>query len=181
VYKACPWSWFDLSQEELADMAKNCEIRYDIPGYGLEPRLMTDKIAAASNLSADERAVYDQTVRKENDRYMTALRGLYQELTGGDPDNLEPNALFTEILRKSPTVDVVAARKRLAAERAGLAPAPADARGQSVIERLFRLQSSAGPSREQLLAAELGPDKAHQIRQGGWAGGDDAIMYSCDD
>jgi hypothetical protein len=171
----------DLSPGELLDMAKNCEIRFDIPGYGIEPRLMTDRLAATTNLSADERAIYDQTVRKENAQYMTALRALYQELGGGDSENLDPHALMTEILHKSPSSDYEAARKRLAEERAGLVAPPADPRNQSVVERMLRLQSTAGNALEQLLAAELGPDKAHQIRAGGWAGGDDAVLSGCPD
>jgi len=171
----------DLSPEELAAMAKDCEIRFDVPGYGIEPRLMTDKLAAAGKLSADERAIYDQTVRKENDQFMAALRALYQELTGGDAGDMDVHALFMEILQKSPSADVEAARKRLAEERAGLVSPPTDARNQSVSERLFRLETSAGNTLEQLLAAELGPDKAHQIRTSGWAGGDDNILSGCPD
>ena len=171
----------DLSQEELAAMAKDCEIRFDVPGYGIEPRLMTDKLAAAGNLSADDRAIYDQTVRKENDQFMTALRALYQELTGSDAGDMDVHALFMEILQKSPSADVEAAHKRLAEERAGLVAPPTDARNQSVIERMFRLETAAGDTLEQLLAAELGPEKAHQIRTSGWAGGDDNILSGCPD
>jgi hypothetical protein len=50
-----------------------------------------------------------------------------------------------------------------------------------VVDRLFRLQIGAGNTLEQLLAAELGADKAHQIRLAGWPGGDDNILYSCSD
>ncbi len=172
----------DLSQEELAAMVKDCEIRFDVPGYGIEPRLMTDKMVQAMNLSADDRAIYDQTVHKESERYMTALRALYQELGGGDAnDSLDVHALFMEILHKSPSADVEAARKRLAEERAGLAAPPADLSNHTVIERLFRLELSAGSSLEQLLAAQLGPEKAHQIRTSGWAGGDDNILNGCPD
>jgi hypothetical protein len=171
----------DLSHDELTELARNCEIRFDLPGYGIEPRLMDDKLADLDHLSADDRAIYDQTVRKENERYMTALRALYRELGGGDPDNLDARALYMEVLQKSPTADYEAARKRLAEERAGLAAPPADARNQSVVERLLRLQLTAGTGLEQLLAAELGPGKAHQIRQNGWAGGDDSILYGCPD
>jgi hypothetical protein len=171
----------DLAPDELAAMARNCEIRFDLPGYGIEPRQMTDKLAAATNLSADERAIYDQTVRKESAQYMAALRTLYQELVGGDSENLDARALTMEIMQKSPSSDVEAARKRLAQERAGLAAPPAGARNQSVIERMLRLQSAAGATLEQLLAAELGPDKAHQIRAAGWVGGDDSVLYGCPD
>lgn len=171
----------DLSQEELAAMAKDCEIRFDVPGYGIEPRLMTDKLAQAANLSADDRTSYNQTVRKENDQFMAAMRSLYLELTGSDAGDMDVHALFMEILHKSPSADVEVARKRLAEERAGLLPPPADSRNQSVVERLFRLETSAGNTLEQLLAAELGPDKAHQIRTSGWAGGDDNILSGCPD
>jgi hypothetical protein len=171
----------DFSPDELAAMAKNCEIRFDLPGYGIEPRPMTDKLTAASNLSADERAIYDQTVRKESAQYMTALRALYQELVGGDSENLDAYALTAEIRQKSLSSDYQAARKRLAEERAGLAAPPTDTRNQSVIERMLRLQSAAGNTLEQMLAAELGPDKAHQIRATGWAGGDSMILHGCPD
>jgi len=171
----------DLSAEELADMAKDCEIRFDIPGYGIEPRLMTDKLAEADHLSTDDRAIYDQTVRKESERYMTALRGLYRELTGDGGDNLDARALYMEIMHKSPTSDHAAARKRLAEERAGMVAPPTDVTRESVIDRLFRLQIGAGNTLERLLAAELGADKAHQIRLAGWPGGDDNILYSCSD
>jgi hypothetical protein len=174
---------FDLSQDELVAMAKECELRFDIPGYGAEPRLMDDKLAATANLSAADRAIYDQTVRKENEQYMASLRALYQELAGDAGDNLDAVALYMEILHKSPTADYEAARKQLAEERAGMVARPADTtgHGRSVVERMLRLQSSAGNTLEQLLAAQLGPDKAHQIREAGWAGGDDSILYGCPD
>jgi hypothetical protein len=171
----------DFSPDELAAMAKNCEIRFDLPGYGIEPHLMTDRVASADNLSTDERAIYDQTVREENAQHMAALHALYQELVGGDSENLDAGALAGEIMHKSPSSDVQAARKRLAEERAGLAAPPADTRNQSVVERLFRLQSTAGDTLERLIAAKLGPDKAHQIRAAGWVRGDSSILYGCDD
>jgi hypothetical protein len=163
-------------------MAKACEIRYDIPGYGIEPKLMNAKLADAAGLSDADRAIYDQTVRKESQAYMMTLRGLYQEL-GGEGDNLDARALFMEILHKAPSADYEAARKQLAEERASLTPPPADPFGgkRSVVERLLRLQTSIGNTLEQLLAAQLGADKAHQLRQIGWAGGDDAILYGCPD
>ena len=171
----------DIAPEELAAMANHCEIRFDLPGYGVEPHPMTDRAAAAIQLSADQRAIYDRTVRRESAQYMAALRALYQELAGGDSENLDARALMIEIMQKSPSSDVEAARKRLSAERAGMAAPPADTRNQSVVERLFRLQSAAGPSLERMLAAELGPDKARQIRAAGWVGGDDSVLSGCPD
>jgi hypothetical protein len=122
----------DIPPDELAAMARSCEIRFDVPGYGIEPRLMTDRAAAAFHLSADERAIYDQAVRAQNPQYMAALRALYQELVGGDSENLDAPALVVEIMQKSPSSDVQAARKRLAEERGGLAAPPADPRNRSV-------------------------------------------------
>ncbi|HMG23406.1 MAG TPA: hypothetical protein VK607_18860 [Kofleriaceae bacterium] len=172
----------DLSQEELAEMATRCEIRFDIPGYGLEPRTMTDKLAQAEQLSSSDRAVYDRAVRKESERYMTALRALHRELTGGDGgDALDAHALMIEIIQKSPHSDAIEARRRLSGERAGLAAPPADTQGQTVVERLFRLQSAAGDTLERVLATELGPEKAHQIREAGWAGSDTSVIHSCED
>lgn len=174
---------FDLSQDELTAMAKACEIRFDVPGYGVEPRLMDPKLAKAANLSDADRAIYDQTLRKESDQYMTALRALYQELGGDAGDNLNAGALFMEILHKSPSADYEAARKQLAEERAGMIAPPADpsSHSRSVIERMLRLQATAGNSLEQLLAAQLGATKAHEIRQNGWPGGDSSILYGCPD
>ncbi|HEU4733177.1 MAG TPA: hypothetical protein VFT22_35035 [Kofleriaceae bacterium] len=170
---------FGFSREELADMARRCEIRFDRPGYGLEPRLMTDKLAHAAGLSPDEQAAFNQTLRAQNDTYMAALRALYQELTGDPGDNLDTSSLFMEVLRKSPSAEVEAARKRLAEERAGLVPAPADTHDQSVIQRLFRLDIAAGDTLERMLAAELGPERAHQIRTAGWPGGENNSLDGC--
>jgi hypothetical protein len=172
----------DLSQDELVAMAKRCEIRFDIPGYGIEPRMMTDKMASTEQLSSDDRAIYDRSVRQESERYMASLRALYRELTGAEGgDALDAHSLAMEVLQKSPQGDVIAARKRIAEERAGLAAAPADARGQTVIERMFRLQTAAGDTLERMLAADLGADKAHQLRVDSWAGGDTNIIGSCED
>lgn len=173
----------DFSHDELVEMATRCEIRFDIPGYGIEPRAATDQFVHDQELSADDRAIYDRLVRAESDRYMTALRALYREATGSDGDNLDAHALSMEVIQKSPRPDVIAARKRIADERAGLAPPAASGQGanQSVIERMLRLQTAAGDALERMLAAELGPDRAHQIRQAGWAGGDSNVMGSCKD
>jgi hypothetical protein len=170
----------DIAPQDLAEMARNCEIRFDVPGYGIEPAVMTDQRAAIDQLSGDERAIYDRIARQESARYMAALRALYQELVGGDAaETLEAHAIFTEILRKSPGGEVEVARKQLAAERAGLAAAPVDLRNHSVAERMFRLEIDAAGTLEQRLAAELGPARAHQIRLNGWPGGDDAVLYGC--
>lgn len=144
---------------------------------------MDAKLADAAGLSDADRAIYDQTVRTENQHYMSVLRGLYRELGGDGGDNLDARALYMEILHKSPSADYEAARKQLAEERAQLIAPPPDPfdHKRSVIERMLRLQTSAGGSLEQQLAAQLGPDKAHQIRQTGWAGGDDSILYGCPD
>jgi len=172
----------DLSPDELAEMAKRCEIRFDIPGYGLEPHAMTDKLAQAEQLSSSDRAIYDRTVRRESERYMTALRALHRELTGGDGgESLDGSALGIEIIQKSPRGDTIEARRRLSGERAGLAAPPADTQGQSVVERLFRIQLAAGDTLERLLATELGPEKVHQIREAGWAGNDASVLSSCED
>ncbi|HET7500192.1 MAG TPA: hypothetical protein VFK02_04290 [Kofleriaceae bacterium] len=173
------YKMIDFSKEELAEMATRCEIRFDVPGYGNEPRLVTDKLAGATSMSADEQAIFNQTLRAQNDTYMAALRALYRELTGEPGDNLETSALFMEILRKSPSGDVEAARKELAAERAGLVPVPADTHNQSVVQRLFRLDMTAGDALERKLAAELGPERAHQIRAIGWPGGETNSLDGC--
>jgi hypothetical protein len=43
-------------------------------------------------------------------------------------------------------------------------PARSASKDQSVIEQLFRLETAAGNTLEQLLAAELGRDTSHRIR-----------------
>lgn len=84
-------------------------------------------------------------------------------------------------MNKSPPADVEAARKRIAEERAGMVAAPADPRNQSPVERLFRLETTAGDALEQMLAAKLGPDGARQIRSTGWPSGDTAALSGCPD
>ena len=100
--------------------------------YDIEPWLTANRLGEASHLSADDRRGLHRAVRTENDRYMTALRGLYRELTGCDADdNLDARALYMEIMPKLPTCDVEATRRRLTRERTGRVAPPADLRDRA--------------------------------------------------
>ncbi len=58
--------------------------------------------------------------------------------------------------------------QRLANERAGLAPPPAELSKTSPAERLMRAYVQLGDQTEAALAKRLGPERAAAIRGDGW-------------
>jgi hypothetical protein len=103
------------------------------------------------------------------------VRGLYVEVTGdsGGADSLSAQAMGQELQEKAAAGEPDALQRRIAEERAGLAPVPAEAAlaKASPFERYFRALANLGDDAEKALAAVLGGEKAHQLRArgGGWS------------
>jgi hypothetical protein len=174
--------YLNPTKEELAELAKECKLRWDEPKIGINPTTVGPERATEMGLSDDERQAMNRVTAEFNTRLIAELRGLYVELTGdtAGADGLSPGSLIEEIEEKSPHADVQAAYQRLARERAGLQAAPADARGLSPIERLMRLRTGAGDRYEKDLGGALGPELAHRLREdkGGW-GSRHSSSYGC--
>jgi len=154
--------WLNPPPEELDDMAKRCEVRFDMPSVAEdEAPEVTDEASAAMSLSKQERALIDRTLVDLH----AELRDFAQRAAGATLGNPRPPSLeelLTE-LQADPAKGFAQARERLAAERAG-AKAPSAGAPPSAGERLLRLWANMGDDFEDRLAATLGKDRAHELR-----------------
>jgi len=160
----------DFSPEELQWMAKNCQIRYDVPGYTMALGAQLDADDARElHLTDNQLAAVNQVLAAGDNSIIEQMRDLYVELTGDRrvAEALSPHNLQHEIFEKSPPDELHHAFQRLAAERAGLARPPANEAGMSPVERLLRLLERAGDDYQRRLADVLGPDQAASLRRKG--------------
>ena len=166
----------NFTKDELLEMAKNCEIRADMPNFG-EDEHFDPREAEKLGLSPQDMSAYSKVVKAEQERYAAALRGLFQEVMGDRGDNLELRTLLDELEGKLGRKDMTAARARVAQERAGLV-APLDPTQSPPGYRLLKLLTGEGDQFEQALAREMGPEKAHTMRENG--SGSRMIMNGCE-
>lgn len=170
---AKPVNFMEPSREELLEMAKECQLRWDEPGLGLRhPPLPDAKERTKLGITDDEAEVISEVYDSFASRSLEQLRAIYVAATG-DVDNsrvLAPDALKQEILDKSPEDAIKRAYQRVSQERAGLAAPPPDITGMTAAERLVRFNTGLGDAYERALADKLGASRAHQLRasDGGW-------------
>lgn len=157
---------YDLSQEQLVEMAQRCELRWDLPSITLdEPQTVTRSAVDEFGLDGEQVTAVNAVLAKTNQRLLDAVMGLYVEATGDPaPAGFAPDAMFAEIVDKTPRETIKAVFQRLSAERAGLAPPPADPAAGEPIERLLRLVTAAGDQLERELADKVGADVARALR-----------------
>lgn len=137
----------DFTEEELADMAGRCELRWQMPPFFR---------AAQPSFGAG----YERALAAARQRYVTALRQLYVEATGDADGAAHLSArLLADALRQR---DDSAAAAQLANARTG-DPVTLDG---SPYERLLQLQLGAGDDFEHALDEEVGPERAHALRLG---------------
>lgn len=166
-------NFIDPSREELLELAKECQLRWDEPGLGLRhPPLPDDKERAKLGITDDEAEVISEVYESFASQSLERLRAIYVAATG-DVDNsrvLAPDALKQEIIDKSPEDAIKRAYQRVSQERAGLAAPPPDTTGMTPAERLVRFNTGLGDAYERALADKLGASRAHQMRasDGGW-------------
>lgn len=174
-------AFFDPPKEELVEMAKKCELRWDEPPIGLSPYQISPTDAERRGFTEQERLAANQVNVDFNNRVVGELRALYVEVTGdkAGADGLSPNSLMQEIMAKSPDGAISEAYWRISHERAGLM-APGDSKASSPVEGLMRLRSSMGSMYEHDLGAVIGPDRARSLREehGGW-GNRNSSSRSC--
>jgi len=168
--------WLNPAPDELGDMARRCEVRFDMPAITeTQPPAVTDEASAALSLSGRERALVDQTLSDLHAGLRTFAERAFAETAGqsaataaaASAPTLEE--MLTE-LQTRPEGGFEEARAKLAAERAGLMPPPARDALQPTGERLLRRWASLGDEFERLLSDKLGSDRAHQMRVSTHAG-----------
>jgi ferric-dicitrate binding protein FerR (iron transport regulator) len=158
----------DFTRDELQWMARECQIRYDIPGYAMELGIELDRAEAGKlGISEDERAGINRIFADGDPQMLEQMRDLYVELTGNREvaEALSPRNLQHEIFEKSRPQDLHRAFQRLSAERAGLREPPADLRELPPVERLLRLLVRTGDRYQERLAEVVGADRAEQLRR----------------
>jgi hypothetical protein len=170
---------YGFTPAEWAQMAEKCEVRFDLPAFGNNPPRIPPRQAAALGISDDERQAIEASLARLNGQYMDTVRRLYVETTGdtSGAETLEPWAMLNEMEQKSPHGSSSAARKRVALEKAGKLQAPADPAAGTVLERLYRYVVNISDVAERELAAVVGPEQAHALREKGF--GHRSAMSGC--
>jgi hypothetical protein len=166
-------AWLNPSPDELEEMARRCELRFEMPAITEnQPPVVTDEQAAALSLSTRERELIERTLRNLH----TELRGFAQRAVAevpapsGDASTSTLEEMLSE-LQTRPGGGFEEARERLAKERAASATPIGPNAQQPPGERLLRTWATLGDQFERHLATELGSDRARQLRsspQAGW-------------
>jgi ferric-dicitrate binding protein FerR (iron transport regulator) len=171
----------DLTPEELAVLARRCEIRYDVPKFLSNARIELRGLGEAVNgISEAEVAQLNRHLHEIAPANQDRLRALYREGTGDHAGaaTLAPKEMIRALFQRYPQ-ELDRARQRLALERAGQpAPGP-DPGGPSVVERLLRLIFAAGDEWERRAAQVLGAERTHELRRKGEGYEPGSIQSGC--
>lgn len=157
---------FEMSKHELAELAKTCDVPIEMPptaGSSIMDQVLKEALKRA-DFSDTERAAVPRVIYQFQPAYVTALRGLYRELTGEDGEALDPVTLIAEIVQKSPAADIAAAKQIVAQERAGLRR-PKEPREGTVMERYLRLAIKAANDFDTALSDVIPPDRVDEFRR----------------
>ncbi len=165
--------WFDPSPEQLKKFAERCEVRYDVPPVmGAEPFNLPSDVAAKYGMSEAEREAVNRVMGDLMVSWQATVRELYILATGDTRgvDSLSVQAMAEEIENKSMPGEATRIRTRLAQERAGLVPPPADLSAATPLERYLRALGSLGDEAERMLADRVGAKRAREIHEikDGW-------------
>lgn len=156
--------WTDPSHDDLVELARCGRLLFDTPEFVFSDHTLPDgAMIEAAGLSEGDAARFSAAASALRDDVARRLRGLVAELElpAELVDRLSLPQLYAvldAVVDEGLRADV---RRRVAAERAGLATAPTE---QSAGERMLRLQFELGTEFESRLAAELGAEAAHEIR-----------------
>lgn len=159
-------AWLHPSSGELADMAKRCEVRFEMPAVTEnQPPTVTDEASVALSLTGRERVFLQQTLREMHTGIRDFVARAAAERGPGGGTLAQPS--LEEILAElqaRPENGFENARERVAQERAGLVAPPEPGAPQPMGERLVRLWGRLGDDFERRLAEGLGSDRARQLR-----------------
>lgn len=156
--------WTDPSHDDLVELARCGRLLFDTPEFVFSDHTLPDgAMIEAAGLSEGDAARFSATASGLRDDVARRLRGLVAELELPPElvDRLSLPQLYAvldAVVDEGLRADV---RRRVAAERAGLATAPTE---QSAGERVLRLQFELGAEFESRLAAEFGAEAAHELR-----------------
>jgi hypothetical protein len=159
--------FLDLTKEELATLAKRCEVRYDIPPHAMEAGYqLSSGRAERFGLSEGEREVVNQALRDEGQKVEAEIRSIYAAATGDKTgaDKMRLQEMQEAVLRKD-RHELNAAQQRLAQERAGQVAPPTAGEQRPYAERMLRALIVSGDSWEAQLGRIFGPERAREMRR----------------
>ena len=162
-------AWYDPSPETLAAWAGECRVRADMPDLDRwQP--MTSLGKNDRGLEPAELPAVNAAMAEVQAQWKTLLKSLYLEATGdtAGAETLSMEAMRREIEEKTDPRDHNYVLQRIAQERAGQIPPPADLSKTSPFERMFRAYIKLGEQTEQALAKRLGAERAKAIRGDAW-------------
>lgn len=164
-------SYYDFTPTELEAMARHCDVRVDYPS------LLGEQEAEDLGLEPAEREAWDRALAnfaaQELDYYRAILREVSPDTPGIDELPLaQVRKLLTKSVGRARGDGDDGLQRHVAEERAGMRSPPDDPTALSAWNRYNRLRFNAGDRFAQLLGAELGDDRAHELRGalGGWPG-----------
>jgi hypothetical protein len=171
----------DFNKEELAALAKRCEVRYDMPPVALRAgEEMSAAAAARAGFSEGERGAINEALREMGPKLAEDIRRIYVEATG---DRAGAQAMTLRDMQHAVfNKDVAAmglAKQQVSQERAGLASPPPDLKSRSAAERMLRAIVQSGEDWEKKLASIFGAEKAHEWRRRGDMFGGRRIQNGC--
>jgi len=161
--------WYDPSHDKLVEWAEQCHIRFDEPSVDRFMPVAHVEDLAQRGVQGGELDGYNSAFVDVQKQWQIVVRALYIEATGdaAGADSLSTEAMYHEIVQKSPPADRGLVLQHISRERAGLAP-PSDPSKLSPLEQLMRAKASLGDQAEQALAKRIGASRAHEIRGDGW-------------
>ncbi len=173
--------YYNLSAAELEAMARHCDVRSDYP------KNLDAQEAEDLGLSDAEREAWTRALEAFAAQELELYRGLLAEIEPDTPGLADLSLAqirrqLTKTASKAKTGDDDSLQREVAEERAGLRDAPEDPSALSAWNRYNRLRYNAGDRFAQLLADELGPDRAHELRSvfDGWPGAR-TRQFGCED
>jgi ferric-dicitrate binding protein FerR (iron transport regulator) len=164
--------WADPGPEQLAEWAKSCKVRFDMPPISSStPFKVTPAEAAEYGIADTDIDPINSVLAELHRQWTDRIRAIYLDVVGeGGDTSMSAQAMMQEIEDKSPPGERAAVQQRIAQERAGLVPPPADWSRASPIERMMRSLAAIGEESERAIAKAIGVERARELRwrDGGW-------------
>ncbi|MEM6294247.1 MAG: hypothetical protein AAGA54_23420 [Myxococcota bacterium] len=160
------------TDEALLQMAECGIVAWDQPPVWADDEQPDPGYLDALGLDEEERAAFQGAFDAFQRDTVAQARAFYVEL-GGDPtlaEAIDPSELLGMVYGRTDLDAREDGRIAMAMERAGLAEPPASVASAS--ERFLRWDANLGHAFEDALAEQLGPERAHALRdaRGGWPG-----------
>lgn len=159
---------------DLSELAKHCSVRVDSPPILDSTPEELGNVEEKLRASPDEVRAMKRVATALHTTLRDRLRAIYEEVLGHAPSaELSSRALISEIQDKTPMVNRKGVYGRISKERAGELAPPADVAALSPYERATRMMADLGDEYQSLLANELSPARAHELRseRTGWPWG----------